>query len=232
MLSRSWWPWSTKDVAAGDEGGVRGMSSAGDTVDTEVAAGRLIGGYDGIRLDRVHGWAFDPARPTVRLVVEAVGLSGARVLAVADRYRADVHKAGWGDGYSGFAIPLDRLGDAAGLRVFCCHPKVELPHSKSGPTHGRSVLVQRQSYMLHLDDRPSGAPLTGWAVDWECPDRRRLLQLRCTSGTVFRQRATLFRGDLRDSRTDGYLGFSLPPPAGRGATITDLANGVSVQVLA
>jgi hypothetical protein len=150
-------------------------------------------------------------------------------MAVADRYRADVHKSGWGDGYSGFAIPLDRLGDTAGLRVFCCHPRAELPGSTTLPKGGRAVVVQRHSYMLHLDDRLPGTPLTGWAVDWNCPDRRRLLQLQSAAGSVVRRRATLFREDIRNSRSDGYLGFVLPPPAGR-ATITDLANGVSIQV--
>jgi hypothetical protein len=190
----------------------------------------LIGSYDGVRLGRVHGWAFDPAHPTERIVVEAVSLSGARVPAVADRYRADVHKSGWGDGYSGFAIPVDRLGDAEGLRIFCCHPSAELPGPATGPKAGRPLRAQRQSYMLHLDDRRPGAPLTGWAVDWDCPDRRRLLQFQGEAGNVVRQRATLFRADMRSSRSDGYLGFSLPAPSGRGATITDLANGVSIRV--
>jgi len=190
----------------------------------------LTGSYDGIRLGRIHGWVFDPARPIERLVVEAVSLSGSRVQALADRYRADVHKAGWGDGYSGFAIPADRLGDTEGLRIFCCHPRVELPGPTTGPQSRHPIHAQRQSYMLHLDDRRPGAPLTGWAVDWDCPDRRRLLQFQGGTGNVIRQRATLFRAEMRSSRSDGYLGFALPPLAGRRVTITDLANGVSIQV--
>ena len=190
----------------------------------------LASGYDGVQLGRIHGWAFDPAHPTARLVMEVVSPSGARVSAVADRYRADVHKSGLGDGYCGFAIPLDRLGDAAGLRIFCRHPRMELARSAPPATGNRPVLVQRRSYVLHLDNRPPGTPLTGWAVDWDCPDRRRLLQLQSGGGTVIRQRATLFRGDLRNSRSDGYLGFALPSPGGNRATITDLGNGISVRV--
>lgn len=224
MLSRSWWQWPPKIVAADGKAGVRSTGL------TRGAFTTLAGGYDGIRADRIHGWAFDPARPATRLVVEAVSLSGIRVQAIADRYRADVHKSGWGDGYSGFAIPLGQLGDTAGLRIFCCHPKVELPGPATLPKRGRPVRVQRKSYVLHLDDRPPGTPLTGWAVDWDCPDRRRMLLLRSETGQAVRQRATQFRADIRNSRSDGYLGFSLPTPAGRGATITDLANGVSLRV--
>jgi hypothetical protein len=211
-------------VPANGKAGVRSTGS------THGAFTTVAGGYDGVRAGRIHGWAFDSARPTARLVVEAVSLSGARVQVIADRYRADVHKSGWGDGYSGFAIPLGGLGDDAGVRVFCCCPKIELPGPASLPKRGRPIRVQRRSYTLHLDERQPGAPLTGWAVDWDCPDRRRVLLLQSKTGHAVRQRATQFRDDIRNPRSDGYLGFSLPAPPGRGATITDLANGVSIRV--
>jgi hypothetical protein len=231
LLSRSWWRWSRKKAATGGESAQRSALPAQAAFGANVAPATFAGRYDGARFGRVHGWAVDFTRPTARLIVEAVGLSGARVLAIADRYRADVHKSGWGDGYSGFAIPLDRLGGSAGLKVFCSHPRFELPLSATLPTGGRPVVVQRQSYTFYLDDRLPGTPLTGWAVDWDCPDRRRLLQLQCAGGSVVRRRATLYREDIRHLRTDGYLGFSLPPPAGQGATITDLENGVCVRVM-
>jgi hypothetical protein len=195
-----------------------------------TGAAAIVGNLDGIQHGRVYGWVAHQSCPTLRLTVEAVSLSGASARALADRYRADVHKAGHGDGYSGFAISLGRLDDLVGLKVFCCDPRVELRPATRSRVDFQPLIIRRQTYVLHLDRRPPGAPLTGWATDWDCPERHRLLQLHSGARILAQRRATLFRNDIGAARSDGFLGFWLPPPTGPDVTITDVANGVTVPV--
>ena len=70
-------------------------------------------------------------QPSSRLTIEVVDARGdviARTL--ADRYRADVARAGHGDGYCGFAVACSRLEAAGVPRFFCAEPRAEL---KSAP---------------------------------------------------------------------------------------------------
>lgn len=218
MPGRFSWPWFLEKLSAG-----RGL-------DAGATSFPIAGGLDGVRRGHLHGWVFDRSRPSLRLAVEAVCPSGTRVAAVADRYRADVHKAGHGDGYSGFAIALARLSEPAGIRVFCRDPRVEVRSPAASRAHRKPVIFRQQSYVLHLDGRSPGAPVTGWAVDWSCPDRRRPLQLRADGKVLTARHATLFRGDIADRRSDGFHGFSFPFPAAHDVAIGDLANGASVRV--
>ncbi len=73
----------------------------------ETPASPDIRGFiDGLTGNQIDGWAFEPAHPTERVVVE-LRLDGRAVAtAVADRHRPDLVRAGIGDAFHGFRFPL------------------------------------------------------------------------------------------------------------------------------
>lgn len=77
-------------------------------------AGGIQGVFDGVGGHAAQGWAFDPARPGVRLEIEIV--EGERVVARghADRLREDLRRAGIGDGRCHFSLAVSsELRDGA-----------------------------------------------------------------------------------------------------------------------
>jgi hypothetical protein len=70
------------------------------------AAPGMRGFVDGLTGALIDGWAFEPAHPTERVVVE-LRLDGETLATtVADRHRADLMRAGIGDAFHGFRFPL------------------------------------------------------------------------------------------------------------------------------
>lgn len=70
------------------------------------AAPEIRGFIDGLSGNQIDGWAFEPAHPTERVIVE-LRLDGQAVAtAVADRHRTDLVRAGIGDAFHGFRFPL------------------------------------------------------------------------------------------------------------------------------
>jgi glycosyltransferase involved in cell wall biosynthesis len=64
-------------------------------------------GYvDGVEDNVVKGWAFDPADPGRTVEVELLVDGAPKGAHRANRFRADLHRAGKGDGNHGFEIPL------------------------------------------------------------------------------------------------------------------------------
>ena len=193
------------------------------------AVSRIVGHVDGERHGHFCGWTFDRRDPRRRLIVSIHAEPGIRIVELADRYRADVHQSGLSDGYCGFSVPLHRLGDCRGIRVFCTFPHVELrgPHaSRRQQLPARPVIFQRDSYTLQLDKGPSSPSISGWALDSAFPATRRLLVLRRDGQIVMVQRAALYRPELVDSRRDGFHGFSLTPSPQTGLlTLEDGTSG-------
>lgn len=73
--------------------------------DPRIAPG-IRGFVDGLTGNQIDGWAFEPANPTERVVVE-LRLDGQTVATtVADRHRTDLVRAGIGDAFHGFRFPL------------------------------------------------------------------------------------------------------------------------------
>lgn len=196
------------------------------------STGAVVGWVDGVHRGQIRGWALAPAAPTSRLIVEAVGEHGepiARVL--ADRYRADVHKAGYGDGHHGFAIRYDDLLAAGKARFLCGRSRIELPGAAYILGKQGAKTFERASYVLHLDRLPGGPSLTGWAVDRRNPGERRQLRLRAGRQPLAEQRATLFRPDSVERNSDGFHGFSLPLPSDTGGLfVDDLATGLEFRI--
>jgi len=191
---------------------------------------KVAGSVDGLYRGLARGWAMDLDEPTSRLTVRMVDASG-RVIArgLADRYRADVQKAGYGDGYYGFALPAaPHILEVA--RFLCGGRSTELPrpNSKRGR---RPKTFQRDGYVLCLDPGTAGSVLTGWAIDRHHPEERRLIRLRADRQSLAVQRATLYRRDSLDGGSDGFHGFSLPlPPHGGPLFVDDLANGFEFRI--
>jgi hypothetical protein len=70
------------------------------------AAPEIRGFIDGLSGNQIDGWAFEPAHPTERVIVE-LRLDGQAVATtVADRHRTDLVRAGIGDAFHGFRFPL------------------------------------------------------------------------------------------------------------------------------
>ncbi len=73
--------------------------------DLRTAPG-VRGFVDGVTGTAIDGWAFEPAHPDERVVVE-LRLDGQTVAtAVADRHRTDLIRAGIGDAFHGFRFAL------------------------------------------------------------------------------------------------------------------------------
>lgn len=190
----------------------------------------IVGGIDGLHRGHVRGWAIDLAEPTSRLAIRMVAPSGDLIAhALADRYRADVQKAGYGDGHCGFAVPVSSLPVVETARFLCGKLGTELPRPSAGTPAHRTY--DRVGYVLYLDQRPTGPSLTGWAIDRQHPEERRLIRLRAGRQTLAEQRATLYRRDSMEANSDGFHGFSLPLPSRTGRLfIDDLASGLEFGI--
>jgi hypothetical protein len=200
-----------------------------------LLADRRITGYlDGASRGRLHGWVLEPANPFRRLTVEIRPAAGAAVIARADRYRADVHQGGIGDGYSGFSIPLHRLGDHGRIHVACIDPMAELGTIDLRPAAATAggVVFSRADLFLNIDRISTRAHISGWAADKARPASRRVLRLRHAGRILAQQRATFFRPDATQFGGDGFYGFvfSVPLAPGAASALEDVETGLVFPV--
>jgi hypothetical protein len=179
---------------------------------------------------------FDRADPAKRLTVEVVGQAGRRLTVLADRYRADVHQHGVGDGHYGFSVPVRDLGDETAVRIFCTDPHVELVKADGGKSRkteaAKPRTFRRGSYTLQIDGPIRPGPIRGWAMDTSRPHLRRVLRLRRDGQFVEQQRATLYRSELANGERDGYHGFSFFVPSGttRAIAVEDVEAGLAFLI--
>jgi hypothetical protein len=192
----------------------------------------LIGYIDGLFRDQIRGWAVDLETPgnCVVVHVESARGAGSRQV-IADRYRADVHKQGIGDGYCGFAVPAKYFDPAARIRFLCGQPLRELGRFSLRNAHPKGTTYRKGSLVFRLDRRPVTAGLTGWALDRQDLEQRRRLLL-CANGHILAtQPATLFREDSLMEDGDGLHGFSLPPvDASSGLAMVDAFTGTAINL--
>jgi len=191
-----------------------------------------IGYIDGHSRGQIRGWVVDPEFPGQRVVVHVESARGGdRRQVLADRYRADVHRQGIGDGYCGFAVPVRFFAPSARIRFLCGQPLREFGRfSLPGP--GRKATTFRKGpLVVRLDRRPAFAGLTGWALNREDLEQRRRLLL-CANGHILAtQTATLFREDSLTEGGDGLHGFSLPAvDASRGLAMVDACTGTAIAL--
>lgn len=199
-----------------------------------VASGprrRVVGCVDGFHHGKARGWAMDPDEPTSRLVVRMVDASGSLIgQGLADRYRADVQKAGYGDGYYGFALPVAGATVASAARFLCGKLGTDLP--RPPPKLGSSAAIfRRGTYTLWLDQPAAGPVISGWAVERHQPAGRRLLCLRGDRKVLCEQRATLYRPDSIEGGSDGFHGFSMPRPRDTiQLFLSDVVSGLEFRI--
>jgi hypothetical protein len=192
----------------------------------------LFGNIDGLFRDQIRGWVVDPKAPGRRVLVHAEtgrGADGRQV--VADRYRADVHKQGIGDGYCGFAVPVKFFAPSAKIRFLGGQPLREFGRFHLAARRRKAVTIRKGLLVVYLDRRPASAGLTGWALKRnEFEQRRRLLL--CANGHILAtQTATLFREDSLTEGGDGLHGFSLPPVgSSSGLALVDAFTGIAIAV--
>lgn len=158
------------------------------------------------------GWAFDPSAPDVRQRVVLRGASGMELRVTADRFRADVHLAGHGDGHYGFSVPAGRLGDIALVRCRWADSGVLLEGSppRADGSAQPLALIRRGRWRLRVDaPSPGDCRLSGYAVDLARPGIRLRLGLSGPNGDLDRARACLYRPDCECPGSDGFHGFVL-----------------------
>ena len=191
-----------------------------------------IGYIDGHSRGQIRGWVVDLDFPGQRVVVHVeASRGGVRRQVVADRYRADVHKQGIGDGYCGFAVPARFFAPSARIRFLCGQPLRELGRFTL-PAPGRKATTFRKGpLVVRLDRRPASDGLTGWALHRHDLEHRRRLLLCANGHIVAAQTATLFREDSLIEGGDGLHGFSLPAidPA-PGLAMVDAFTGTAIAL--
>lgn len=197
---------------------------------------RIVGCLDGASRDRLHGWVIERTNPFRRLTVGVTPEFGAPIIVQADRYRADVHQTGIGDGYCGFSIPLRRFGGRGLVHIACVDPmaKVGTIDLSSPPmtASAEAATFARDAFLLKVDPLVSRDRIAGWAADGSRPASRRVLRLRVGGRELAQQRATLFREDATKFGGDGFHGFcfSVPPALGGSAVLEDVETGLEFMV--
>lgn len=191
-----------------------------------------IGYVDGHSRGQIRGWAIDPEAPRRRVVIHVEATCGAALRPVlADRYRADVHKQGIGDGYCGFTVAAKYFDASARVRFLCGQPLRELGRFSFRAARPKPTVFKRGPLVLKVDRRPAAVGLTGWALHRQDLEQRRRLLL-CANGHILAtQMATLFRDDSLPEGGDGLHGFSLPPvDASSGMAIVDASTGTAFDL--
>lgn len=192
----------------------------------------LKGYIDGLSRDQVRGWVVDLEAPGHCVVVHVESARGTDPRqVVADRYRADVHKLGIGDGYCGFAVPAKFFAPSARIRFLCGQPLREFGRFSFAAARRKATTFRKGPLVVRLDRRPANAGLTGWALNRQDLQHRRRLLL-CANGHILAtQTATLFREDSLVEGGDGLHGFSLPPvDASSGLAVVDAFTGTAIAL--
>ena len=169
----------------------------------------IIGEIEGLVGDALQGWAMLVRAPEIRLSIGYDRGEGFRALARADRYRADLERAGRGDGHLGFLLPP--LSPGADVMAVGGGECATLSWNRDGfrrsqpPRAGREGSLSFALDAQHID----GWRVSGWALDRSEPTRRVIVELRSGGTTLAGSRASLFRPELAEAGEDPYRGFAL-----------------------
>lgn len=148
---------------------------------------------------------------------------------MAERYRADVQDAGYGDGYAGFAVPLERFQEARKIRCWWDDLGTELPGSPASLAESGPMAVAADGVLRVAVDRKvlGDCRLTGWAIDLAAPLSRPVLALADGDRILAQARACLYRRELCGHGGDGFHGFLFAngrPERGRVLRLVDVAR--------
>ncbi|HYM33356.1 MAG TPA: hypothetical protein VEU47_18805 [Candidatus Cybelea sp.] len=120
-----------------------------------------VGGYiDTIQGNRVFGWAWDPKRPTARIVVQVEVAGEVTSSVTADRAREDLKANGVGDGAHAFECDLPADASEKDIRILALCPEtrsaVELlarPAARPGEGADNTVELRQAMQMLNRSQR-------------------------------------------------------------------------------
>lgn len=183
----------------------------------------MINGFlDRADWDFVVGWIADDDRVGTRLqiVIEVKGET--RWEGPADVYRRDLEELGIGDGYHGFAVALEHLGELP-EEDFEINVRVKGGDAPMAGSPRMVPGVKRQVPLPSLTDRAAditgnlddvnGTIIRGWAFDRNRPDVPVSVDLFIDACFQNRVNADQFRQDLKDANLgQGKCAFYFPTP--------------------
>lgn len=179
-----------------------GLPSDGGSPGTASARG-LRGAVDLIAPASVHGWIQCPDAPEDRVMVEVVMDGKVVGSTLADRYRADLHKAGLGSGRHGFAF---QAPDGVVL-----HPDRVVVRRAADGAAIRNVPERVRGSL----DSVAAARIEGWMLSLDDPDEPVLVQVMMDGVAVGQALADRYRPDLHAAGLgNGRHGFVFEPPEG------------------
>jgi glycosyltransferase involved in cell wall biosynthesis len=148
------------------------MGLTGSSLDTGNITAH--GSLDGPDYGTARGWAFDPANPSGSVAVDLTLDGKPFETVVANIYRADLEKAGMGDGCHGFALPLPQAyldGKTHVLAGFISGTSVPLANSPRDVAHadppeaGNAPRVDRLMPRQAKKPKGQGPPNTATAPE-------------------------------------------------------------------
>lgn len=167
---------------------------------------RWQGHIDQVSKKIISGWAADRLNPDAELKVIARGSSGRCIETVANIFREDLQKAGYGHGRHGFLIDISGWSVEDGeIEVVISGVNQRINSSRFNVdgfiARGRGVATVRDSatrWAGHIDSADR-ASIVGWAADLH--QKERLLEVEVVSGSGKRIRtlASSYREDLLDA---------------------------------
>ena len=196
--------------------------------DGTAAASDLQGSLDHVSHALVSGWAFDPAAPDVPVVVSVLA-NGAEIgRVVADGYRRDLERAGFGTGCCGFSYRLP-----SGLAKDARH-EIEL-RTRDGrilPAAARHVVerllaaavaqpqlsAREMGRLCGQIDQSTRLRITGWAQDAADGESPVGLAVSANGRQIGRMLANTYREDLATAGLgSGRHAFDFLIPGGLSA---------------
>ncbi len=174
---------------------------------------RWQGHIDSVLDDCISGWAMDKAAPMSPVEVSAVASSGKRIVTLANAYRDDLERSGFGDGRHGFTLDLSSWSSEDGEidiaivgseQSLNAQPITVVGRPGSG---GSGDDTARWRGYVDLFDRNF---IRGWAIDLENPHHRIEVEAVSSTGGRVAGFADGYREDLKaNGHGDGCHAFEL-----------------------
>jgi hypothetical protein len=176
----------------------------------------VFGNIDSVNSEGVvSGWCWSPDEPDRHRVV-AISVDGVDTTeTIAADARADLAAVGYGDGFHGFTVRLERGDFGAGQQS-----AIKLRDVATGQIIGAGITFtwpDLPEASPALVGNIEGASEDGWVSGWAWtptePDRRLTLDILVDGIAVGSTRATTYRPDLEQAGVgDGHYGFAFPLP--------------------
>jgi len=192
--------------------------------DAAPGLGKLLSYVDVVEHERITGWAFNEATPTMPAMLEILdnGVPIGRIL--ANRHRADLEHAGIGNGRSGFDFVLPEslsplIRHVVQVRRFADQHELQrspwlLDAAIDVPTTPILAPLVGSACRSELD-MATRDRVEGWALNEVTPDTPVIVQITDNGMLIGEVLANRYRADLlRAGIGDGRYGFDFRVPGG------------------